>query len=189
MGPKELIFCLSSSPLSLSLPPVISPSSSSVSGNYITASLLAQSRHLGIILRALFLPAFLTQAGTSHLYSSYYVHLPILLECCCQTLNIVLLWHSPVSPFPNLTSCQCFQFRVLFLNVSLSMLSLYSKFASGSISQDKVHHPHLGTYVLTAPATCPPVRPSHPFAYFSLPAYPPPATVKVFWVPEQVKLF
>lgn len=95
-------------------PLVISPSSSSVLGNDIAASLLAQTRHLSIILRALFLPALLTQAGTSHLYSSYcYVHHPILLECCCRALSTVLLWHALLSPFPNLISCQCFLFRVI----------------------------------------------------------------------------
>lgn len=98
----------------LSTPPGISPSCSSVLGNDISASLLAQTRHWSIILRALFLPVLLTQVGTSHLYSSYcYVHLPILLECCCQALTTVLLWYSPVSPFPNFISGQCFLFRVI----------------------------------------------------------------------------
>lgn len=52
------------------------------------------------------------------------------------------LWF-PHSLISSLVSAFCSEW--LFLNVNLSMLSLYSKFASGSISQDKVHHPPFGT--------------------------------------------
>lgn len=56
--------------------------------------------------------------------------------CSCGTL-----WF-PHSLISSLVSAFCSEW--LFLNVNLSMLSLHSKFASGSISQNKVHHPHFG---------------------------------------------
>ena len=99
--------------------PVIALSFSSISGNDLTASLLAQTRNLGVILRDLFVLALLIGAVKS---------LFLLILCCSSphTIPILLPWWGPqhlcscgllclVFLFSNLISCQCFPFRVIFL--------------------------------------------------------------------------
>lgn len=112
--------------------PGIALSFSSISGNDLTASLLAQTRNLGVILRDLFILALLIGAVKP-------LFLLILFCPSPHAIPILLLWWGP----HHLCSCSipwslisspvsAFHSEWFFLNVNLIMLSLCSKFFSGS---------------------------------------------------------
>ena len=111
--------------------PVIALSFSSISGNDLTASLLAQTRNLGVILRDLFILALLIGAVKSlfllilfcsspHYSDTAAVVRSHLLCSCSLPCSLI---SSPVSAFHS---------EWFFLHVNLIMLSLCSKFFSGS---------------------------------------------------------
>lgn len=189
IGPKEPVFFFSQS-LLFYFPPSWEMTS--------LPSLLAQTRNLGVILSSSFLPYSSEQ--WSHFSSWFFsAHLPMLFQyCCCGEVHItcVLVAFSVWFPCSLISSpVTAFHSEWFFLNVSLIMLSLCSKFFSGS-SQPvghersmiksswlvRTHRPGNIPHPLSA------ICPSHPFAYFS-PACSPPALMKDSWVPKQAKVF
>lgn len=91
-------------------PRVIPPLFTSISRNDITASLLAQTRNLRVILRAPFSPALLTQAGNKSL---------LLLMLLCSSLHPIP--HAAVrSSSPALLQHSPFGFSHLYLISHLS---------------------------------------------------------------------
>lgn len=109
--PKEPIFSFS--------PRIIPLSFSSIWGNDITSSLLAQTGNLRVILRDLFILALLIQAVNKPLF--------LLIHSCSSPHAIrvsLLRWGPPhlyscsilylVSLFSNLISRKCFLYRVIF---------------------------------------------------------------------------
>jgi len=93
--------------------PVIALSFSSISGNDLTASLLAQTRNLGVILRDLFVLALLIGAVKS---------LFLLILCCSSphTIPILLLWWGPQHLCSCSLLCLVFLFSNLFSHCSSS---------------------------------------------------------------------